>query len=112
MENRSSYRAFARFDPKDKCKARFLHADELIIKNLSLGGLEIETEKSLKVNNKYVIHIFSSDKQESIKPTCVVSRSFLRSPENRQPVYEVALKFLKLDENEKQFLIKILKELS
>jgi hypothetical protein len=112
MEDRTSFRVYDRFKPTDRYKAKFIHAEFITIKNISFGGMLIETTKRLSVNNKYAVQISSIDGSVSIKPDCIVLRSFLRGFANNMPLYEVALKFIDLDEKDKRSLEKIFTEFS
>jgi hypothetical protein len=114
MEEKSSFRVYERYkpDPDVKCRAKFVHADEVKIKNISMGGMLAETSRRLNVNNTYKIQITYPDNKESITPTCVIVRSFLRSSIHKTPLYEVALKFTELNDKEKHFLMRLIKEFS
>ncbi len=106
-KEKPSFRRFDRFKPGTECRAKLIHADEVTIKNISVGGILVETTKRLNVNNHYRIQIISSD-TEVITPSVTVVRAFLRGTTevefNTVPLYEVALKFIKLKDNEKDFI--------
>lgn len=113
LKEKSSFRTFDRFKPGVKCKAKLIHADEVEIKNISIGGILVETTRRLNVNTNYRIQIISSDNNEVITPTGTVARAFLRgtahieTESNTIPLYEVALKFIGLKDNEKDFIKKL-----
>jgi hypothetical protein len=111
LKEKSSFRTFDRFKPGAKCKAKLIHADEVEIKNISIGGILVETTRRLNVNTNYRIQIISSDNNEVITPTGTVARAFLRgtadTESNTVPLYEVALKFIGLKDNEKDFIKKL-----
>ncbi len=110
LKEKSSFRTFDRFKPGTKCKAKLIHADEVAIKNISLGGILVETTRRLNVNTNYRIQIIFSD-NEVITPTGTVVRAFLRgtahAEPNTVPLYEVALKFIRLKDSEKDFIKKL-----
>jgi hypothetical protein len=112
IKQKSSFRASDRLKPGNLCKAKFVHAGEITIKNISLGGLLVDTTKRLNVNGSYKIQLASPNIEETITPTCYVMRSFLRGSKNKMPFYEVAFKFTQLNEKEKNFLRRILSEFS
>ena len=113
LKEKSSFRTFERFKPGAKCKAKLIHADEVAIKNISIGGILVETTRRLNVNTNYRIQIISSDNNEVITPTGTVARAFLRgtahteTESNTVPLYEVALKFIGLKDSEKDFIKKL-----
>ena len=113
LKEKSSFRTFDRFKPGAKCKAKLIHADEVEIKNISIGGILVETTRRLNVNTNYRIQIISSDNNEVITPTGTVARAFLRgtahteTESNTVPLYEVALKFIGLKDSEKDFIKKL-----
>src|SRR3989338_3538320 len=113
LKEKSSFRIFDRFKPGAKCKAKLIHADEVEIKNISIGGILVETTRRLNVNTNYRIQIISSDNNEVITPTGTVARAFLRgtahteTESNTVPLYEVALKFIGLKDSEKDFIKKL-----
>ncbi len=113
LKEKSSFRTFDRFKPGAKCKAKLIHADEVVIKNISIGGILVETTRRLNVNTNYRIQIISSDNNEVITPTGTVARAFLRgtahteTESNTVPLYEVALKFIGLKDSEKDFIKKL-----
>ncbi len=110
MKQKSSFREFDRLKVDNQCKAKFIHAGKITIKNISLGGLLVDTSKRLNVNNMYKIQIVSPNNKDTITPTCFVLRSFLRGATQTMHSYEVALKFVELNEREKHFLRKILSD--
>lgn len=112
MERGSSFRIYDRYKPKGECRAKLIHADEVTIKNISLGGLLIETTRRLNLNQGYKIQMLSHKGNSVITPRCVVTRAFLRRLENDLPVYEIALKFINLTNDEEAFLKNIFSNIS
>ncbi len=109
-KEKPSFRIYERFKPNSKCKAKLIYADEVAIKNISLGGILVETTRRLNVNISYRIQLIS-DENNVITPTGIVTRAFLRGntyvESNTVPLYEVALKFTKLKDDEKNFIKKL-----
>ncbi len=109
-KEKPSFRTHERFKPNSNCKAKLIYADEVAIKNISLGGILVETTRRLNVNASYRIQIIS-DESDVITPTGLVTRAFLRGTANIEsnavPLYEVALKFAKLKDDEKDFIKKL-----
>lgn len=116
MTNKQSFRVFNRFKTGKRCKAKLVLADEVEIKDISLGGILLETTKRLNINNSYRIQIVSSDNNGTISPKGVVVRALLKGLSNNGhkhlPLYQVALKFIELSEKEKSFLNKIISDVA
>ncbi len=116
MTNKQSFRVFNRFKTGNRCKVKLVLADEVEIKDISLGGILLETTKRLNINNSYKIQIVSSDNNGTINPKGVVVRALLKGHSNNGhkhlPLYQVALKFTKLSEKEKSFLDKIISDVA
>ena len=103
MEKRNSERHKA----GDKYKGKVILADAVTIKDISLGGIQLETIEDLTPDNVCRIEITSSDNKK-ITPLCEVVWSSLMRRMNEKDrtisVYGVGLKFIDLTDNEKQFL--------
>jgi len=115
MKARSYVREFERLETGDKCKGKLILADDVEIKDISYGGIRIETTRRLNINNNYKIQIVSSNKKELITPVGLLVRAKLKGvtkeKDNILPLYEVALKFTGLKDSEKRFLDKLIGEL-
>ncbi|GMR03366.1 MAG: hypothetical protein BMS9Abin21_204 [Thermodesulfovibrionia bacterium] len=100
-------RAFERFKTGDKCKAKLILADDVTTKDISVGGILLETTKRLNINNLYRVQIVSSD-SKTITPLALVVRSSLTGTIKKKleslPLYQVAMKFTGLNDKEKVFL--------
>lgn len=109
-------RRFKRFKPSDRYRAKLIFSEDTRIKNISLGGILLETTKRLNINNYYRIQITSLNKESAITPLCTVARSFLRGTTDEgndtMHLYEVALEFIKLNDSEKLFLKSIMSGLA
>jgi hypothetical protein len=89
-----------RFETNSKLHIDFAIDNEVKIKNISTGGICLETTKHIKNNETYSLRLLSGINDE-IMLTGVVVRSFLRRSININsnffPLYEVSLKFNELD---------------
>ena len=115
MKKQSSFRIYNRFKTGSKFRAKLILADEVTIKNISFGGILLETTKRLNINTTYKIQLVSPD-NASITPKGAVVRESLSGQINNGvkslPLYTVAFKFAALDESEKRFLDKLLSEIA
>lgn len=104
-------RSFERFKTGDKCKAKLILADDVMIQNISIGGMLLETTKRLNINNVHRIQIVNSDSQ-TITPLALVVRSSLTGTIKKKnesfPLYQVAIKFTLLTGKEKVFMNKLI----
>ncbi len=111
MENREG----DRFKAGSKYKGKLILADAVTIKDISISGLCLETSERLTINNQYRIEVVDKDK-EKMTLSGIAVRSFLRGTlkekDNTMPVYEVGIKFIELESNEKVFLQKYMNELA
>ncbi len=116
MINKQSFRVFNRFKTGNRCKAKLALADEVEIKDISFGGILLETTKRLNINCSYRIQIVSSDNTGTITPKGVVVSALLKGHSNnghkQLPLYQVALRFTELSEKEKSFLDKIISDVA
>jgi hypothetical protein len=112
MKERPYTRKFERLNPGNKCKGKLILSDDVKIKDISLGGLCIETTRRLNINNSYKIQIVSNDKKDIITPLGLLVRAKLKGTVKKKdytlPLYEVALKFIELNDKEKLFLDKLI----
>lgn len=116
MKKQSSGRIYNRFKTGGKFRVKLILADKVTIKNISLGGILLETTKRLNINTTYRIQIISSDNNETLTPKGTVVRASLNKQINKGinslPLYTVAFKFIELDEREKRFLDKLISEIA
>jgi c-di-GMP-binding flagellar brake protein YcgR len=108
-------RQFKRFAADPKYRAKLILADEVLLKDISLGGLSLRTSQRLSPNSTYRVELVSSD-NERITPTVTVVRSFFKGTIDREgetlPLYEVGLKFVELNEREREFLERFINDSS
>ncbi len=106
---------FDRFKAGDKCKAKLLLADDVKIRDISVGGILLETTKRLNINSRYKIQIDGKLGNEKIMPLGIVVRESMKGTVKKKfdnvPVYHVALKFVALTTEEEAFLNKLISEL-
>jgi len=99
----------------DERTAELITIERAKIKNISIGGICLETSQHLNTKDSFRVEITSSD-NEKITPTCEVSWSSLlieaEEKEGALSIYEVGLKFIELTDSEKRFLEKYISELT
>ncbi len=114
MREKLLFRVFDRFKTGNKCRAKLILVEDATIKNLSFGGVLLETTKRLNINNNYKIQMISNN-NETITPMGLVVRASLKRTINKNnsilPLYQVALRFIELDDREKNFLDKLISKL-
>ncbi|GBE04519.1 MAG TPA: PilZ domain-containing protein [Nitrospirae bacterium] len=104
-------RLHKRFETTDRIRAEAAFSDQIKIKNLSMGGLCIETPQHLVHDNVYEIELFCGNKgnvQQQAKVVWSALRKTVKHEENFLPVYEVGLKFVGQSDNEKFSLHKLI----
>jgi hypothetical protein len=96
-------------------KGKIILAEALTIRDISLSGIQLETIESLTPDSICRIEITSSG-NEKISPLCkVVWSNLVRTEEKKNEtlsIYGVGLKFIELNDSEKQFLEKNISELA
>ncbi len=114
MKKNLKPRAHTRVKTGNKYEAKLLLADDVVIKDISSGGILLETSKRLNITSKYRVQIGDRN-DKKIKPLAVVIRESLTGSIKKKfdtaPLYEVALKFTELTENERSFLNNLIVEL-
>jgi hypothetical protein len=113
MENRMVERKDKRFKFTEKISANFILSTEVIIKDISAGGICMETKQRLITNRQYRIQLVSRNNEKQWLK-CVVMWSLLKRTilehNNAIPIYEVGLKFDELNKNQKSFVDEIISE--
>ncbi len=109
-------RVYLRYKTDDKCcVAKLVTEENVTLKDISMGGIKLQTSQNLAPNRIFRVEIVSGD-NETIVPTCeVVWTSLLQSIEENDSsysIYRVGLKFIKLTSEEKDFLEKHINILS
>ncbi len=85
------------------------------IKNLSMGGVCLETFQRMTHNNIYIIEMESKGKEEIMVAGIVIwstLRKTVKKDNNVIPLYDVGLKFLDLNDSEKLHLNNIISKYS
>ncbi len=94
--------------------AKLIIGKQFTIRRLSISDIRLLTSERLITNSFYRIELVSSDNKK-IKPTAGVVNSFLKEikeeNDNALPIYEVCLKFIQMDDNEKNFVKELIYEL-
>jgi len=108
-------RQFKRFVADPQYSAKLILAEEVSLKDISLGGLSLRTSLRMSPNSIYRVELVSSDNNR-ITPAVTVVRSFFKGTIEREgetlPLYEVGLKFVELTEEERRFLEKFINDSS
>lgn len=113
MREKLISRLYKRFKTGDKCSAKLLLSDDVTIKDISLGGVLLETTKRLDIDSSYRIQIgYKND--ETIMPIGLVVRASLKGTKKKKfstlPLYQTALRFIELNDTEKRFIDKLISE--
>lgn len=111
MENR----LYKRFKTGYKCKLECPIADKVKIKDVSIGGICLETSSQINTNNIYNMKIITK-KNERIKLTGTVVRSTFSRVKiyngDISLIYEIGLNFIKKNNSQELFLKKFTKRLA
>jgi c-di-GMP-binding flagellar brake protein YcgR len=106
-------RRYKRHKTSDKFLAKLILSRKARIKDISAGGICMETPERLETNRKYRIEMVSG-KNERQWLKCEVIWTLLKNTitenDDSVPVYEVGLKFLELNNNEKSFINELVGE--
>ena len=111
MEKRKS----KRFITGDNCSGKLIIGEKVKIVNISIGGLCVEILKHLIIDNIYKIEIACSKNKTISLSSVVVWSSFrgtVKINDNILPVYEVGLKLIELTDTDKEYLDKLVSNLS
>lgn len=108
-------RALKRFAVNNKIWIEDGVAEESRIKNISMGGMCIETPQHLTHDGVYQIKIGAGGHSGKVTPSVMVAWSSLRKTvqeaDEITPVYEVGLKFINLSDKDKFSLHKLITKL-
>jgi hypothetical protein len=111
MENR----LYARFKPGYKLKTECDIADKVKIKDISIGGICLETPQQIDTSKVYKIKL-NTNKYEKINLNGEVVRSSIREVKVYKghilPVYETGLLFIEQNSNKMNFLKKLTRTFS
>ncbi len=96
-------------------KGELITTEEVKIKDISVGGICLETSQYIDSKKNFKVEIASSD-NEKITLTCEVAWSSIvitvEKKDGYISIYEVGLKFVELTDAEKQFLEKYIDKLT
>ncbi len=108
-------RIFVRCKHGDKHEAELVTEEKVKIRDISIGGISLQTSQDLHTKNSLGVELTSSN-NEKITTRCEVAwSSLIQTVEQKSEsfsIYEVGLKFIELTDKEKGFLEKYIKELS
>ena len=111
MEKRKS----KRFKTGDRCSGKLIVGKNIKIINMSFGGICVKIIEHLIIDKIYKIEIACSKSKTISLSTVVVWSSFqgtVKKKDNVLPVYEVGLKFIELTDTDKEYLDKLVSNLS
>jgi hypothetical protein len=104
-----------RFKTGYNYKAKLILLSDFTVKDISMSGIGVITSILLKTKDTYRIELASPEKEKK-QFSCEVVNCFYRGTQkekdNLVPLYEVALKFIELNDSEKYFLEQIIRELA
>jgi hypothetical protein len=103
-------RLYERFKTGSDCKLKCAIADKVRIKDVSMGGICLETSRYINTNNIYYMKIVTKKNEEIELAGHVVRSSFIKvrkSKEDISSVYEIGLNFIEQDNDKKKFLKKL-----
>ena len=107
MEKRKS----KRYKAGTKVEGGIIFADDTSIINISGSGMRFETFHCINPKNIYQIELINKNKEKQ-KLTCETIWSLLKGTQQvndvNVPIYEVGIKFIELNDIEKQFLDKFI----
>lgn len=108
-------RTLKRFEVNNRIWIEEGVSEESSIKNISMGGMCIETPQHLTHDGVYQIKIGSGGHNRKVTPSVMVAWSTLRKTiqeaDEITPVYEVGLKFINLSDKDKLSLHKLITRL-
>ena len=91
-------------------RGKTIYSDEISIKNIRDRKIFLETSQRILTNGIYKIEVINKNKEKK-QITGVATSSVLRSTQKNNgdnvPIYEVGIKFMELNDFEKQFLDEI-----
>ena len=91
-------------------RVRVIYSNDISIKKISDSEMSLETSLYINTYSIYKFELINKD-NEKIKLTGEANSSFLRRTKKVNgyyiPIYEVGIKFIKLSDEEKQFLDKL-----
>ncbi len=107
-------RRFPRFEVTGKIEGEVIFSAAIDIRDISRGGVRFKTTRRLNPHSRCTITLNLGEKKIRLKGRVV--RSILQGTQHIDsdvvPIYEVAMEFFEMDEQEQKELDRILQELS
>lgn len=108
-------RVHRRYETGSHCSATCTKGSKIKIKDISIGGICLETSQHIDTRNTYVMKLVTRKKNEMMLKGEVVWSSLVKSVKNKDniyPVYNIGLKFIEQNENKNKFLEKLTERLA
>ncbi|TNF55551.1 PilZ domain-containing protein [bacterium] len=100
-------RAYKRFETGSHCDIECAISHKVKIKNISMGGICLETSRYIETKSTYDMKIVTKKSEEAILKGEVVWSSLkgsIKDKEDVHPVYDIGLKFIEQGDDKKIFL--------
>jgi diguanylate cyclase (GGDEF)-like protein/PAS domain S-box-containing protein len=94
-------RAYDRYETENKCLAELVVSGNVLIKNISIGGMSVRTPQRLTKNTTYEINLLRNDNAELSLKGLVVWSSLtekVSEKDDSEPFYEAGLRFVELND--------------
>jgi hypothetical protein len=100
-------RVFERFKTGSHCDIECAIADKVKIKNISIGGICLETSRHIETRSIYDMKIITKRNEKAALKGEVVwasLRGSIKDKEDIYPVYDIGFKFIEQGDDKKIFL--------
>jgi hypothetical protein len=100
-------RIYERFKTGSHCDIECAIAHKVKIKNISIGGICLETSRHIETRSIYDMKIITKRNEEAVLKGKVVWSSLIGSIKDKEdiyPVYDIGLKFVEQGDDKKIFL--------
>jgi hypothetical protein len=100
-------RAYKRFETGSHCNIECAIAHNVKIKNISIGGICLETSRYIETRSTYEMKIITKRNEEAVLKGKVVwasLRESIKDKEDIYPLYYIGLKFIEQGDDKKIFL--------
>ncbi|MHA2220092.1 MAG: PilZ domain-containing protein [Candidatus Hodarchaeales archaeon] len=109
------YREHKRFKTGSHCNIECAIAHNVKIKDISIGGICLETSRYIESKNIYDMKIVTKSNEETFLKGKVVWSSLRKSIKDKAdifPIFDIGLNFIEQNDNKNKFLENITKKLS
>jgi hypothetical protein len=108
-------RIYERFKTGSHCDIECAIAHKVKIKNISIGGICLETSRYIETRSTYDMKIITKRNEKAVLKGEVVwssLRGSIKDKEDIYPVYDIGLKFIEQGDDKKIFLENLTQRLS